>query len=135
MSLEYDKKYLWHPLTQHQLYPENLLIKKAKGALLFDKNNKEYIDGIASWYTCMYGHCNPHITDKVAAQMQCLDHVVFTGFTHGPAINLAKALINILPKNQHKLFFSDNFRFLIVIYIETIIFHYCIMKEIKWRMK
>ena len=108
MSLEYDKKYLWHPLTQHQLYPENLLIKKAKGALLFDENNKEYIDGIASWYTCMYGHCNPHITDKVAAQMQCLDHVVFTGFTHGPAINLAKALINILPKNQHKLFFSDN---------------------------
>jgi adenosylmethionine-8-amino-7-oxononanoate aminotransferase len=108
MSLEYDKKHLWHPLTQHQLYPENLLIKSAKGALLFDEHNKEYIDGIASWYTCMYGHCNPLITDKVAAQMQNLDHVVFTGFTHEPAINLAKALISILPKNQHKLFFSDN---------------------------
>ena len=108
MSLEYDKKHLWHPLTQHQLHPENLLIKKAKGALLYDEKENEYIDGIASWYTCMYGHCNPYITDKVAGQMQNLDHVVFTGFTHDPAINLAKALIAILPKNQHKLFFSDN---------------------------
>ena len=108
MSLEYDKKHLWHPLTQHQLHPENIFIKKAKGALLFDDQDNAYIDGIASWYTCMYGHCNPYITDKVAKQMQNLDHVVFTGFTHEPATRLAKELISILPKNQHKLFFSDN---------------------------
>ena len=108
MSLQDDKKYLWHPLTQHQLHPENLLIKRAKGALLYDDKGKEYIDGIASWYTCMYGHCNPHITSLVAKQMQTLDHVVFTGFTHDPAIELAKSLMQILPKNQDKLFFSDN---------------------------
>ncbi|MEJ6686073.1 MAG: adenosylmethionine--8-amino-7-oxononanoate transaminase [Crocinitomicaceae bacterium] len=108
MSLQDDKKYLWHPLTQHQLHPENLLIKRAKGALLYDDKGKEYIDGIASWYTCMYGHCNPHITSLVAKQMQTLDHVVFTGFTHEPAIELAKSLMQILPKNQDKLFFSDN---------------------------
>ena len=42
MSLEYDKKHLWHPLTQHQLHPENLLIKKAKGALLYDEKENEY---------------------------------------------------------------------------------------------
>ena len=53
MSLEYDKKHLWHPLTQHQLHPENIFIKKAKGALLFDDQDNAYIDGIASWYTCM----------------------------------------------------------------------------------
>jgi adenosylmethionine-8-amino-7-oxononanoate aminotransferase len=108
MSLEEDKKFIWHPLTQHQLYPENLLIKKAKGVILYDEHNNKYIDGIASWYTCMYGHCNPSITKKVASQMSELDHVVFTGFTHEPAINLAKSLIEILPNNQNKLFFSDN---------------------------
>lgn len=108
MSLQDDKKYLWHPLTQHQLHPDHLLIKRAKGAILYDDKGKEYIDGIASWYTCMYGHCNPHITSLVAKQMQTLDHVVFTGFTHDPAINLAKSLMQILPGNQDKLFFSDN---------------------------
>ena len=75
---------------------------------LFDEGGMEYIDAISSWYTCMYGHCNPYITDKVASQMQVLDQVVFSGFTHEPAIKLSEALIDILPNNQNKLFFSDN---------------------------
>jgi len=105
---ERDKKHLWHPLTQHKLSPDMLAIVRAKGVMLYDENGKEYIDGISSWYTCMYGHCNPFITNKVAAQMQQLDQVVFSGFTHEPAIKLSEALIEILPANQEKLFFSDN---------------------------
>ncbi len=85
-----------------------LAIVKARGSILYDENGKEYIDGIASWYTCMYGHCNPDITGKVAAQMQQLDQVVFSGFTHEPAVKLSEALIPLLPANQEKLFFSDN---------------------------
>src|SRR5680860_17526 len=103
-----DQKHIWHPLTQHKLSTGILPIVKAKGAILYDENGKEYIDGIASWYTCMYGHCNEHITKKVTAQMQQLDQVVFSGFTHEPSIKLSEALIDILPKNQEKLFFSDN---------------------------
>jgi len=56
----------------------------------------------------MYGHCNPYITSKVSEQMQTLDQVVFSSMTHPPAIELAEALIAILPNNQEKLFFSDN---------------------------
>ena len=103
-----DKKHLWHPLTQHKLAGDMLAIVKAKGAVLYDEQGKEYIDGISSWYTAVYGHCNEKITQKVAAQMQQLDQVVFSGFTHEPAIALSEALIEILPKNQEKLFFSDN---------------------------
>ncbi|MDY0780628.1 adenosylmethionine--8-amino-7-oxononanoate transaminase [Tenacibaculum sp. IB213877] len=105
---ERDKKHLWHPLTQHQLHPNHLAITKAKDALLYDDQGNEYIDGIASWYTCMYGHCNEYITQKVSEQMQQLDHVVFAGFTHEPAIKLSEELIKILPENQEKIFFSDN---------------------------
>ncbi len=109
MSLqERDKKHLWHPLTQHKLHPNHLAITKAKGALLFDDKGNTYIDGIASWYTCMYGHSNDYIIEKVQRQMQQLDHVVFAGFTHEPAIVLSEALIKILPDNQEKIFFSDN---------------------------
>ena len=105
---ERDKKHLWHPLTQHKLHPNHIAITKAKGTLLFDDQGNEYIDGIASWYTCMYGHCNDFITSRVSAQMQQLDHVVFAGFTHEPAVKLSEELIKILPKNQQKIFFSDN---------------------------
>ena len=85
-----------------------LAISKAKGVLLFDEEGKEYIDGISSWYTCMYGHCHPYILEKVGNQMQQLDQVVFSGFTHEPAVKLSEELIKILPANQEKLFFSDN---------------------------
>ncbi|MFV0573024.1 MAG: adenosylmethionine--8-amino-7-oxononanoate transaminase [Xanthomarina gelatinilytica] len=105
---ERDKKHLWHPLTQHKLHPEAIAITKAKGCVLTDEDGKEYIDAIASWYTCMYGHCNEYISSRVSAQMQQLDQVVFSGFTHEPAVKLSEALIQVLPKNQNKLFFSDN---------------------------
>ncbi|MCL5246755.1 adenosylmethionine--8-amino-7-oxononanoate transaminase [Cellulophaga sp. 20_2_10] len=105
---ERDKKHLWHPLTQHKLHSTMLPIVKAKGAVLTDDEGKEYIDGISSWYTSVYGHCNGYILEKVQAQMQQLDQVVFSGFTHKPAIELSEELIKILPHNQEKLFFSDN---------------------------
>ena len=105
---ERDQKHIWHPLTQHKLHPEMLAIVKAKGALLYDEGGNQYIDGIASWYTCMYGHCNDFILEKVHHQMQRLDQVIFSGFTHEPAIRLSEELIKLLPFNQEKLFFSDN---------------------------
>ncbi len=105
---ERDKKHIWHPLTQHKLHPEAIAITKAKDCVLYDEDGNEYIDAIASWYTCMYGHCNEYITSKVAKQMQQLDQVVFSGFTHEPAVKLSEELIKILPDNQNKIFFSDN---------------------------
>ena len=105
---ERDQKHLWHPLTQHKVSAEMLPIKSAKACTLTDDTGKEYIDGISSWYTAVYGHCNNYITKKVAAQMQNLDQVVFSGFTHQPAIELSEALIPILPEGQQKLFFNDN---------------------------
>ena len=105
---ERDKKHLWHPLTQHKLHPEAIAITKAKGCVLTDENGNEYIDAIASWYTCMYGHCNEFITNRVSQQMKTLDQVVFSGFTHEPAILLSEELMTILPQNQNKIFFSDN---------------------------
>lgn len=99
---------MWHPLTQHKLHSDMLGIVKAKGVLLYDEKGNDYIDGIASWYTSMYGHCNEYILEKVKQQMVVLDQVVFSGFTHEPAIRLAEELIKILPSNQQKIFFSDN---------------------------
>jgi len=106
--LEKDKKYIWHPLTQHKKKQEILPIKKAKGVFLYDENDKSYVDGISSWYTAVYGHCNGFIIEAVKTQMETLDQVVFTGFTHEPATKLAEALMEILPEGQQKVFFNDN---------------------------
>ncbi len=105
---ERDKKHLWHPLTQHKTAAAPLGIVKAKGALFWDEEGKEYIDGIASWYTSMYGHGNEYIINAMTAQMKQLDFVLFSGFTHEPAVQLSERLIPLLPNNQVKIFYNDN---------------------------
>ena len=105
---ERDRQYLWHPYTQHKTAALPIAIKKGKGALLWDENEKEYIDAIASWWVNPFGHSNTFIADAVYKQLTTLEHVLFGGFTHEPAIILAEKLIEILPKNQQKIFFSDN---------------------------
>lgn len=103
-----DQKHLWHPLTQHKITKEHLGMVKAQGVYLYDEEGNKYIDAISSWYTCVYGHCNPHVVQKVVEQVSQLDQIVFAGFTHKPAVVLSEKLMSILPSNQQKIFFSDN---------------------------
>nr|WP_315175052.1 adenosylmethionine--8-amino-7-oxononanoate transaminase [uncultured Flavobacterium sp.] len=105
---ERDRQHLWHPYTQHKTAALPIAIKKGKGALLWDENDKEYVDAIASWWVNPFGHSNTFIADAIYKQLTTLEHVLFGGFTHEPAIILAEKLIEILPKNQKKIFFSDN---------------------------
>ena len=109
MSLtEKDSQYLWHPYTQHKTASAPIAITKGKGALLWDENGNEYIDAIASWWVNPYGHSNTFIADAIYKQLTTLEHVLFGGFTHEPAVEVAEKLVTILPNNQQKLFFSDN---------------------------
>ncbi len=106
--LEADEKYIWHPYTQHKTAQKPIAITRGEGALLYDSDEKEYIDAIASWWVNPFGHSNKFIADAVYKQLTTLEHVLFGGFTHEPAVKVAEALIKILPANQQKLFFSDN---------------------------
>jgi adenosylmethionine-8-amino-7-oxononanoate aminotransferase len=105
---ERDQNNIWHPYTQHKTAGLPIAIKRGEGALLWDENNKEYIDAIASWWVNPYGHSNKFIADAIYKQLTTLEHVLFGGFTHEPAIVLSEKLMEILPKNQQKIFFSDN---------------------------
>lgn len=105
---EKDQQYLWHPYTQHKTAQVPIVISKGRGALLWDENGKEYIDAIASWWVNPFGHSNQFIADAIYKQLTTLEHVLFGGFTHEPAVMVADKLMDILPSNQQKIFFSDN---------------------------
>lgn len=105
---EKDSQYLWHPYTQHKTAQTPIAIVKGEGALLWDENNKEYIDAIASWWVNPFGHSNRFIADAIYKQLTTLEHVLFGGFTHEPAVKVAEKLLEMLPENQQKIFFSDN---------------------------
>jgi adenosylmethionine-8-amino-7-oxononanoate aminotransferase len=109
MSLQLrDSQYLWHPYTQHKTASVPIAITRGEGALLWDEGGKQYIDAIASWWVNPYGHSNKFIAGAIYKQLTTLEHVLFGGFTHEPAVVLAERLMEIFPQNQKRLFFSDN---------------------------
>ena len=103
-----DKVHNWHPYTQHKTAKDFPAIVKGEGALLWDENGKEYIDAIASWWVNPYGHSNKVIAEAIYKQLTTLEHVLFGGFTHDKAVLLSEKLMEILPSNQNKIFYSDN---------------------------
>lgn len=109
MSLtERDRKYIWHPFTPQKNMTDPIAIIKGKGSLLFDERENSYIDAISSWWVNLHGHAHPHIAEKLYRQALQLEHVIFAGFTHQPAVELAERLLQILPQGFSKIFYSDD---------------------------
>ncbi|MGH1601155.1 adenosylmethionine--8-amino-7-oxononanoate transaminase [Campylobacter majalis] len=111
MSLvELDLKHIWHPCSQMHDYETlaPIVVKRAKGIYIYDENDKPYMDIISSWWCNLFGHSNEIINERIKAQLDILEHVIFANFTHETAINLAYELVKILPAGLNKLNFSDN---------------------------
>lgn len=79
---------------------------RGKGAYVFDENGNRYIDAISSWWVNLHGHCHPYINEKIKVQLETLEHVIFAGYTHPQAIELAERLLALT--SLDKVFFSDN---------------------------
>ncbi len=108
MLTEKDKKYVWHPYTQEKTAPAPIPIVSGKGSFLFSESGEKYLDAISSWWVNIHGHSHPYISKKISEQSKKLEQVIFAGFTHPKAIELAERLIKILPSNHEKIFYSDD---------------------------
>ena len=99
---------IWHPFTQHAVQPESTLISRGEGAWLEAADGRRIFDAISSWWVVTHGHCHPHIVQAIKSQVERLDQVIFAGFTHEPAEELARHLIAITPPELEYVFFSDS---------------------------
>jgi len=103
-----DKKMIWHPFTQHKKQTSIIPIQRAQGCSLYDEDGQSYLDLISSWWVNLHGHAHPYIANSIYEQAKKLEHVIFAGFTHEPAIELCEELQNLWPSDLCKFFFSDN---------------------------
>ncbi len=103
-----DRAVIWHPYTQHALDPESMVVTGASGAMLHLEDGRKLIDAIASWWCTLHGHGRQELRDAAAQQAATLDHVIFAGFTHEPAIALAEELLEVAPSGFDRVFYSDN---------------------------
>ena len=103
-----DLKHLWHPYTQMQTAPAPIPIVRGEGVYLYTEDGRKILDGISSWWVNIHGHSHPYLNDALARQAAELEHVIFAGFTHRPAVELAERLVGILPAGLTRIFYSDN---------------------------
>lgn len=106
--LERDRQSVWHPFSHASLEGPPIAIKRAEGSWLISEEGKYYLDAISSWWVNTHGHCNPKIAEAISRQAHTLEHCIFAGFTHEPAVRLAEMVLKLTPSNQERLFFSDN---------------------------
>ena len=105
-----DLHHVWHPCTQHKDYETTppILIERAEGIYLQDRQGNRYMDVIASWWVNLFGHNHPRLNKALTQQLEKMAHVMFAGITHQPAIDLADSLVALSPSGLEKVFFSDN---------------------------
>jgi len=103
-----DRAVLWHPYTQMRTAPAPLPIVRGEGVYLYTEDGRRILDGISSWWVNIHGHSHPTLNEALAAQARELEHVVFAGCTHRPAVELAERLLEILPPRMARVFYSDN---------------------------
>jgi adenosylmethionine-8-amino-7-oxononanoate aminotransferase len=105
-----DLSVLWHPCTQmhdHETLPM-VPVVRGEGAWLVGADGKRYLDAVSSWWTNLFGHAEPRIAGALKDQLDRLEHVIFAGFTHEPAVELAEELVRITPKGLDRVFLADN---------------------------
>ncbi|MCI5066682.1 adenosylmethionine--8-amino-7-oxononanoate transaminase [bacterium] len=103
-----DQAVIWHPFTHTSLEGPPQGIVRAKGSWLIGEDGRQYLDAVSSWWVNLHGHCEPRIAAALAEQAHTLEHCIFAGFTHEPAVRLAELLLSLTPENQERVFFSDN---------------------------
>ncbi len=105
---ERDNDVIWHPYTQMQNAEPVLPVVEGHGSWLHLADGTKLFDAISSWWVTVHGHSHPHIAAEIAKQAQLLDQVIFAGFTHPQAVRLAERLLEKLPSNQKRVFYSDD---------------------------
>ncbi len=106
-----DLRVLWHPCTQMAEHPDTLPlvpIRRGRGAWLEGVDGHHYLDAISSWWTNLFGHGEPRIAGAIARQAAELEHVIFAGFSHEPAVRLAETLLRLAPPGLARVFYADN---------------------------
>ncbi len=103
-----DQQVIWHPFTRQKNMLPPIPIVKGEGTILWDEDGKAYIDAISSWWVTLHGHAHPYIAECLYKQALLLEQVIFAGFTHQPAVELAERLLPLLPGKFVRVFYSDN---------------------------
>ena len=106
--LAFDTQHIWHPYSSVSSDMPLYAVERADGVMITLKDGRRLIDGMSSWWAAMHGYNHPRLNVAAQNQLAKMSHILFGGFTHQPAVELAQLLVQILPNGLDKIFFADS---------------------------
>lgn len=106
MDLAFDKSHIWHPYASLGTSVRGAV--GGEGTEIVLESGKRLVDAVSSWWCVTHGYNHPHIVEAIKKQSEKLSHIMFGGFTHEPAIELASRICKITPQGLNKIFFADS---------------------------
>ncbi len=103
-----DRDHVWHPYAPMPAVVAPLVVASAQGVRLRLDDGRELVDGMSSWWAAIHGYRHPVLDAAVRDQLGVMSHVMFGGLTHGPAVELARLLVDVTPAGMEHVFLADS---------------------------
>src|ERR671937_2410653 len=95
-------------LSQVLKQATGVLAARGDGVLLYDEDNRRYLDFTAGIGVTSTGHCHPRVVEAAQRQVATLVHGQYTTVMHRPLLTLTERLGEVLPQGLDSLFFVNS---------------------------
>ena len=85
-----------------------VLAARGEGVLLYDEDDRRYLDFTAGIGVTSTGHCHPRVVEAAQRQVGTLIHAQYTTVMHRPLLTLVERLGEVLPADLDRMFFANS---------------------------
>jgi 4-aminobutyrate aminotransferase len=95
-------------LSQILKQATGVLAARGEGVMLYDEDDRAYLDFTAGIGVTSTGHCHPRVVEAAQRQVGTLIHAQYTTVMHRPLLTLVERLGEVLPTGLDRIFFANS---------------------------
>ncbi|TCO52027.1 4-aminobutyrate aminotransferase [Kribbella antiqua] len=95
-------------LSQILKQATGVVAARGQGVLLYDEDDRRYLDFTAGIGVTSTGHCHPRVVAAAQEQVGKIIHAQYTTVMHRPLLDLVDRLGEVLPQQLDRMFFANS---------------------------